>query len=71
MVDETLTRQAMEIGEDNRKHLQVCRINVTFPVTTDSEALAVKQSLQKSLTDIPDVQIMFTIISASSIPTIR
>jgi len=53
----------MDNGEKVTQLVQVCRIIVTFPVQTDEQALAVKRQIADTISELPDGQIQFTLMT--------
>lgn len=45
---------------------QICSIRIMFPVDTDEKAIEYKKKISEVLASIPDVQIHFSLMPASS-----
>lgn len=41
---------------------EVCTIRIMFPATSDEQAIQIKQKIKEVLSDVPDVQIHFTMM---------
>jgi len=53
----------MNNGEKVTQPVQACRIIVTFPVQTDEQALAVKRQITDAISELPDGQIQFSLMT--------
>lgn len=49
---------------------EVCSIRIAFPVESDEQAIGYKKKITDILTDIPDVNISFSILQQSTQPRV-
>lgn len=47
---------------------EICQIRIMFPVESDDEAIAYKRKIKEALSDKPDAQIQFSLMSAPKQP---
>lgn len=48
---------------------EVCTIRIIFPVQSDEQALACKRKVREVLSDIPDVNVQFSMMDIPSQPS--
>jgi len=61
----------MDNGENILQRQQACRIQLTFPTTTDEQAISVKQQIEKVVSDIKGAQIQFSLLNIpATVPSI-
>jgi len=49
-------------------YVQMCRINVMFPSVSDEKSIAVKKVIEEAIKNIPESQVMFTIVNVKPRP---
>lgn len=55
-------------SKQNQTGSEICSIRIMFPVKSDEQALDCKKKIKDALSDVPDVQTQFSIMSASPMP---
>lgn len=45
---------------------EVCTIRIMFPVESDEQAIACKKKIKEVLSDIPEVNVQFSLVDLSS-----
>jgi len=58
----------MEDNEQIPKVKEICTIRIGFPVTSDAQAIEYKKKIADILSDIAQVRIEFSIMTAPTLP---
>ncbi|GAI97274.1 unnamed protein product [marine sediment metagenome] len=58
----------MTIPQTEKSKPELCTIRIMFPVVSDDEAIMCKKRIAEALSDIPDMNIQFSIMNMPTKP---
>lgn len=60
----------METPQKDNSKQEICQIRIMFPVDTDEQAIKYKKKIADVLSDVPDANVQFSIMSVPARPSI-
>ena len=51
-----------------KSNIELCTIRIMFPVDSDEQAIGIKKKIKEILSDKPDAQVQFSIMTGPSQP---